>query len=122
MRTKFDMYVFIIKIFVNENDFQFSFIIISYFKAGIDPKFLTLAYEPEAAAIYCKELTVQKKEGAEGCNLKSFEPGQQFLVLDCGGRYMHMGYHWTQGSVTITTRNDPSPMLLYLVYWYMLGF
>ena len=48
------MYVFIIKIFVNKNDFQFSFIIISYFKAGIDPEFLTLAYEPEAAAIYCK--------------------------------------------------------------------
>jgi hypothetical protein len=46
---------------------------ISYLKAGIDPELLTLAYEPEAAAIYCKELTVQKKEGAEGSNLQSFE-------------------------------------------------
>ena len=62
------------------------FIHISYLKAGIDPELLTLAYEPEAAAIYCKELTVQKKEGAEGSNMQSFEPGQQFLVLDCGGR------------------------------------
>jgi hypothetical protein len=57
---------------------------------GIDPELLTLAYEPEAAAIYCKELTVQKKEGAEGSNLQSFEAGQQFLVLDCGGRYMYI--------------------------------
>ena len=55
-------------------------------KAGIDPDLLTLAYEPEAAAICCKELTVQRKEGTEGCSLKSFEPGQQFLVLDCGGQ------------------------------------
>jgi hypothetical protein len=37
------------------------------------------SYEPEAAAIYCKELTVQKKEDAEGSILKSFELGQQFL-------------------------------------------
>jgi hypothetical protein len=66
------------------------FIHISYFKAGIDPELLTLAYEPEAAAIYCKDLTFQRKEGAEGSNLKSFEPGQQFLVLDCGGRYMYI--------------------------------
>lgn len=54
-------------------------------KAGIPDEMLTLAYEPEAAAIYCKELTVQKKEGAESSSLSSFEPGQQFLVLDCGG-------------------------------------
>ena len=93
------------------------FIHISLFKAGIDPELLTLAYEPEAAAIYCKELAVQK----------SFEHGQKFLVLDCGGRYMYilsgnLGEHWTQGSVTIITRNDPNPMLLYLIYWYMVGF
>ena len=100
---------------------------ISLFKAGINPELLTLAYEPEAADIYCKELTVQKKEGAEGSNLQSFEAGQQFLVLDCGGRYMYilsdnLGEYWTQGSVTIITRNDPNPMLLYLIYWYVLGF
>ncbi|CAG2209083.1 unnamed protein product [Mytilus edulis] len=53
--------------------------------AGIDEDFLTLAYEPEAAAIYCKEATVQRKEGTEGCSLQSFDAGHQFLVLDCGG-------------------------------------
>lgn len=46
---------------------------------------LSLAYEPEAAAICCKEATVKKREGAKGCSLDSFEPGQQFMVLDCGG-------------------------------------
>ena len=83
-----------IEIFVYQNVYSKRkfpiFIHISYFKAGINPEFLTLAYEPEAAAIYCKELTVQKKEGTEGSTLKSFEPGQQFLVLDCGGRYMYI--------------------------------
>jgi len=34
----------------------------------------------------------------------------------------NMGYYWTQGSVTIIIRNDPNPVLLYLVYWYILGF
>ena len=66
------------------------FIHISLFKGGIDAELLTLAYEPEAAAIYCKEYAVQKNEGAEGSNLQSFEHGQKFLVLDCGGRYMHI--------------------------------
>ena len=84
------------------------FIHISYFKAGIYSESLTLAYEPEVAAIYCRELTFRKKEGAEGSNLNCFEPGQQFLVLDCGGRYMYilpdnLGYYWTHGSVTIIT-------------------
>ena len=94
------------------------FIHISYFKAGIDPELLTLAYEPEAAAIYCKELTVQKKEGAEGSNLQSFEPGQQFLVLDCGGMYIYilpdnLGYYWTQGSVTHEMTQIPIHFILY---------
>jgi catabolite regulation protein CreA len=44
------------------------FIHISLFKGGIDAELLTLAYEPEAAAIYCKEYAVQKNEGAEGSN------------------------------------------------------
>ena len=63
---------------------------ISYFKAGIDPALLTLVCEPEAAAMYCKVMTVQKNEGEEGSNLQSFEHGQKFLVLDCGGRYMYI--------------------------------
>jgi hypothetical protein len=45
----------VIEIFVHQivysNRKFLIFIHISYFKAGIDPELLTLAYEPEAAAI-----------------------------------------------------------------------
>jgi hypothetical protein len=82
--------VYLSAVYQNDYSNTIFFIHISYFKAGIYQELLTLAYESEAAAIYCKELTVQKKEGAEGSNLQSFESGQQFLVLDCGGRYMYI--------------------------------
>jgi hypothetical protein len=81
--------IFVYQIVYSNRTFPI-FFHISYFKAGIGPELLTLAYVPAAAAIYCKELTVQKKEGTEGSTLKSFEPGQQILVLDCGGRYMYI--------------------------------
>ena len=55
------------------------------FKAGIAEDLLTLAYEPEAAAIYCKEMTVQRREGTEGGSMDTFNVGERFLVLDCGG-------------------------------------
>jgi hypothetical protein len=50
----------VIEIFVYQNVYSNRKFHIFYFKAGINREFLTLAYEPEAAAIYCKELTVQK--------------------------------------------------------------
>ncbi|CAC5384393.1 unnamed protein product [Mytilus coruscus] len=54
-------------------------------KAGISDKLLTLAYEPEAAAIYCKEMTVQRKVGNGRASMDTFKVGQKFIVLDCGG-------------------------------------
>lgn len=55
--------------------------------AGIKSNSLTLALEPEAAAIYCKEEIVQKqeKEECDESDLLAFRPGQKFLVLDMGG-------------------------------------
>ena len=46
---------------------------------------LSLAYEPEAAAIFCKTLTLQKKDNEYGAFMTSFTAGEHFLVLDCGG-------------------------------------
>lgn len=47
---------------------------------------LIIALEPEAAAIWCKQLP---REGfvAEGADRQKFEesPGTQFVVVDCGG-------------------------------------
>lgn len=55
------------------------------FQAGIPDNLLTLAYEPEAAAIYCKEMTVQRIVKNGRARMDTFEAGQKFLVLDCGG-------------------------------------
>lgn len=54
-------------------------------KAGIDPENLTLALEPEAAALCCKCLELQKQKTNKGTELKSFESGARFLVVDLGG-------------------------------------
>ncbi|CAG2225148.1 unnamed protein product [Mytilus edulis] len=54
-------------------------------QAGIDDDLLSLAHEPEAAAIYCKDITLQKKIVGNNACLSTFESGHQFLVLDCGG-------------------------------------
>ncbi|WAR14841.1 HS12A-like protein [Mya arenaria] len=53
--------------------------------AGISNAQLTLALEPESAAICCKEMALRKTEGIEGIMLKAFDPGQKYIVLDCGG-------------------------------------
>ena len=47
--------------------------------------FLLLALEPEAAAIYCKELAVRRTQGVDGAFLRAFDPGEKYVVLDLGG-------------------------------------
>ena len=54
------------------------------FQAGIPEDLLTLAYEPEAAAMHCKEVTLLTAEG-NNRKIETFKNGQRFLVLDCGG-------------------------------------
>lgn len=61
-----------------------------HFQAGIDDELLSLAYEPEAAAIFCKDITLQKKIVGENACLSTFESGHQFLVLDCGGQSVNV--------------------------------
>lgn len=77
-------------------------------EAGLHEDLLTLAYEPEAAAIYCKEATVQRKEGTEGCSLQSFEPGHQFLVLDCGGGTIDVTTYEVQNDSDLKELSEPS--------------
>ncbi|XP_052761483.1 heat shock 70 kDa protein 12A-like [Mya arenaria] len=51
--------------------------------AGISSDKLTIAFEPEAAAIYCRFLPAEKSEN-EG-SLSTFKTGSKFLVVDAGG-------------------------------------
>ncbi|XP_048762074.1 heat shock 70 kDa protein 12A-like isoform X1 [Ostrea edulis] len=57
-------------------------------EAGIHDDQLMLAYEPEAAALYCRLLPIDKFEsGGEHKELvlQTFERGKTFMVLDLGG-------------------------------------
>ncbi|KAL4221821.1 Heat shock 70 kDa protein 12A [Mactra antiquata] len=54
-------------------------------RAGIPNDQLTLALEPESAAIFCKELALNRVDGVEGAFLRAFDPGEKYIVVDCGG-------------------------------------
>ncbi|OPL32931.1 hypothetical protein AM593_03476, partial [Mytilus galloprovincialis] len=54
-------------------------------KGGIHEDNLTLALEPEAAALCCKSLEIQKREIGHHTKLGSFSAGSRFLVVDLGG-------------------------------------
>jgi hypothetical protein len=60
-----------------------------------------LALEPESAAIFCKELALNRVGGVDGVFLRAFDPGEKYIVVDCGGK---------QNIVTSDT------VLLYIVY------
>ena len=55
-------------------------------QAGIPNKQLILALEPESAAIFCKELALNRSGGVHGTFLKAFDPGEQYIVVDLGGK------------------------------------
>ncbi|XP_076085748.1 heat shock 70 kDa protein 12B-like isoform X1 [Mytilus galloprovincialis] len=70
--------------------------------AGIDDTLLSLAYEPEAAAIYCRDIIIQKKTDGEDYSMASLDPGEKFLVLDCGGGTVDItGYTIEEGNKLI---------------------
>lgn len=57
-------------------------------QAGIDTEMLTIALEPEAAALYVKHLPVQRRvDGKEGDVFQTFSPGSKYIVVDAGGSF-----------------------------------
>ncbi|VDH95526.1 Hypothetical predicted protein [Mytilus galloprovincialis] len=55
-------------------------------QADIPHSSLTLAYEPEAAALYCRLLPIDTMKVAGGTNyLSCFEPGKKIIIVDLGG-------------------------------------
>lgn len=46
---------------------------------------MSLALEPESAAIYCKEQALSRVGGVDGVYLRAFDPGERYIVVDCGG-------------------------------------
>ncbi|KAL5011778.1 hypothetical protein ScPMuIL_010329 [Solemya velum] len=55
-------------------------------EAGINNNQLLIALEPETASMYCKLLPLQKFTFSDSTReMKAFEPGTKFMVLDLGG-------------------------------------
>ncbi|OWF51207.1 heat shock 70 kDa protein 12B-like [Mizuhopecten yessoensis] len=54
-------------------------------KAGIKEHQLSIALEPEAAALFCRILPVEKLDTGSGKCLGMFSPGTEYMVLDLGG-------------------------------------
>ncbi|KAK3588036.1 hypothetical protein CHS0354_012082 [Potamilus streckersoni] len=70
-------------------------------EAGIPDNQLDLALEPEAAAIYCKAISV-KLDGS------SFEPGTQFILVDLGGGTADITIHKVGETGNLTELSPPS--------------
>ena len=62
--------------------------LINFFQAGIEKQNLTLALEPEGAAMCCKYLALEKQERGDATELKTFEEGSKFIVVDLGGNHL----------------------------------
>jgi hypothetical protein len=62
---------------------------VDHFQAGILNNKLSIALEPEAAALYCRYLPVEKLSGSDEdrkSKLMTFSPGAQYLIVDLGGK------------------------------------
>lgn len=63
-------------------------------QAGIDTDMLTIALEPEAAAIHIKHLPVERRvDGNEGDVFQTFSPGSKYIVVDAGGGTIDITAH-----------------------------
>ncbi|KAK3096652.1 hypothetical protein FSP39_002113 [Pinctada imbricata] len=65
-------------------------------KAEIKPENLILALEPEAAALYCKNLELNSALGSGDGAVKScFQPGGKYMIMDLGGGTVDSVVHAT---------------------------
>ncbi|XP_078341043.1 heat shock 70 kDa protein 12A-like isoform X2 [Crassostrea virginica] len=63
-------------------------------EAGIDTNILTIALEPEAAALFVKHLSVDRQLDEEGGDLfRTFAPGSKYIVVDAGGGTIDITAH-----------------------------
>ena len=50
---------------------------------------MTIALEPEAAALFVKHLSLERRrlDGEGGDLFRTFAPGSKYIVVDAGGMY-----------------------------------
>ncbi|XP_060599387.1 uncharacterized protein LOC132752990 [Ruditapes philippinarum] len=61
--------------------------------AGIKGKRLTIALEPEAASMFCRNLPIEATTSKTGVSISSLSVGTQYLVLDAGGGTIDITVH-----------------------------
>ncbi|XP_069129610.1 heat shock 70 kDa protein 12A-like [Argopecten irradians] len=65
-------------------------------QAGVPSKHLKLVLEPEAAAIYCTNLPIDKISADSGSKMTVFQKGTRYMILDCGGGTIDITVHEVQ--------------------------
>jgi hypothetical protein len=76
-------------------------------QAGIDIAHLSLSLEPEAAALYVKEICLQRKDKRAERDVSAFRPGSKFMMLDLGGNRVRL---------CVTFTYQLLPILLCILY------
>ncbi|XP_052820668.1 heat shock 70 kDa protein 12B-like isoform X2 [Mya arenaria] len=85
------------------------FMVVAAEMAGIKEDKLSLAYEPEAAAIYCKHMRLAKlREPGKDATIQPFPTGLKFLVLDLGGGTVDISAHQVQDDGSLKALREPS--------------
>ncbi|XP_053392078.1 heat shock 70 kDa protein 12A-like [Mercenaria mercenaria] len=70
-------------------------------KAGIAANKLSIAFEPEAASIYYRNLSVDEHVDTIGVSIASFSAGTKYMVLDAGGGIIDITLHEVQTTGTL---------------------
>ncbi|XP_060571724.1 heat shock 70 kDa protein 12A-like isoform X2 [Ruditapes philippinarum] len=65
-------------------------------QAGIDDRKLSIALEPEAASIFCRHLSVEKRIDTTNVCIASFPAETRYMVLDAGGGTIDITVHEVQ--------------------------
>ncbi|KAK3600520.1 hypothetical protein CHS0354_028720 [Potamilus streckersoni] len=63
--------------------------------AGISSERMTISLEPEAASLFCKENPLEKRLSGwvDDVVLGTFQPGEKYIVIDCGGGTVDITVH-----------------------------
>ncbi|XP_053376516.1 heat shock 70 kDa protein 12B-like [Mercenaria mercenaria] len=69
--------------------------------AGIATDKLSIALEPEAASLFCRHLSVDKRVDTTGIAIASFAAGTKYMVLDAGGGTIDITVHEVQPTGTV---------------------
>ncbi|KAK3593606.1 hypothetical protein CHS0354_018704 [Potamilus streckersoni] len=75
---------------------------------GIENHQLSIALEPEAAALYCKYLPMDKLTGSDDSGLSVFSEGTKYMIIDLGGGTADITVHEVESKTAVRELHKPS--------------